>query len=73
VHWRVTLGEDNVVRNIGMYHDAITIRFYALQTIMGLFLIVSLSKRSTSLMLLSLMYGSRLPSCSKALTANPAL
>jgi hypothetical protein len=57
VHWRVTLGEDNVVRNIGMYHDAITIRFYALQTIMGLFLIVSLSKRSTSLMLLSLMYG----------------
>ncbi len=34
-HWRVTYGELGVVRNIGLYHDAITIRYYALQTIMG--------------------------------------
>jgi len=37
-HWRVTYGEDGIVRNIGFYHDAITIRYYALQTLMGVML-----------------------------------
>jgi hypothetical protein len=41
-HWTVTYGEDMVVRGIGLYHDAITIRYYALQTILGLALTVSL-------------------------------
>jgi len=41
-HWNTTYGEDGVVRGIGLYHDAITIRYYALQTIMGLLLLCSL-------------------------------
>lgn len=58
VHWKVTLGENNVVRNIGLYHDAITIRYYALQTIMGLLLIVVLGKqRSILLKILCIVYG----------------
>ncbi len=57
VHWRVTLGPQGVIRNVGFYHDAITIRYYALQTIMALLLVVSLSKRSMLAVALSLMYG----------------
>lgn len=33
-HWKVTTAEGQV-RNIGMYHDAITIRYYGLQAILG--------------------------------------
>ena len=57
MHWRVTLGPQGVIRNVGFYHDAITIRYYALQTIMALLLVVSLSKRSAIAVVLSLMYG----------------
>jgi O-antigen ligase len=46
-HWKTTYGEDGVIRNIGMYHDAITIRYYALQTTMGLLLIAALSERKS--------------------------
>jgi O-antigen ligase len=46
IHWRLTLAENDVVRNIGLYHDGITIRYYALQTIMGLLLISAIGKRS---------------------------
>jgi hypothetical protein len=57
-HWKVTYGEDGVVRNIGMYHDAITIRYYALQTIMGLLLISALSQAKSSLLKTALLaYG----------------
>jgi hypothetical protein len=38
-HWTITMGEDNVIRNVGLYHDAITIRYYALQTIMAVLLL----------------------------------
>lgn len=41
-HWSITIGADFVIRNIGMYHDAITMRYYALQTIMGLLLLSGL-------------------------------
>lgn len=34
-HWKVTLGEGGLIRNIGMFHDAITIRYLALQTILA--------------------------------------
>jgi hypothetical protein len=44
IHWKVTFGENDVIRNIGFYHDAITIRYFALQTIMGLFLILAIGK-----------------------------
>lgn len=37
-HWRVTIGEGGVVRNTGLYHDVITIRYYALQGLMGVLL-----------------------------------
>jgi len=57
VHWTITLGAEDVIRNIGLYHDAITIRVYALQTIMGLFLIFALSKRSTAITVFCLAYG----------------
>lgn len=53
VHWTVTLAEDNVVRNIGFYHDAITIRYFALQTLMGLLLIVSIGKKRPSIVVLA--------------------
>lgn len=35
IHWTVTSAEGQV-RNIGMYHDAITIRYYGLQTILAI-------------------------------------
>jgi len=47
VHWSVTLGEGGVIRNIGLYHDAITIRCYALQTILSLMLIAATAKRQS--------------------------
>jgi hypothetical protein len=57
VHWNVTLGENDVVRNIGFYHDAITIRYFALQTILSLLLIVAIGKRSTLIRAFCLCYG----------------
>jgi hypothetical protein len=41
-HWKVTLGEDGLIRNIGMYHDAITIRYLALQSILAAALLSAL-------------------------------
>jgi len=57
IHWRLTFGENDVIRNIGFYHDAITIRYFALQTIMGLLLILALGKRSLVIKSLCLLYG----------------
>jgi hypothetical protein len=57
VHWRVTLGENDVVRNVGFYHDAITIRYFALQTIMSLLLILAIGKRSNLVKAFCLVYG----------------
>jgi O-antigen ligase len=57
VHWRITTGEDDVVRNIGLYHDAITIRYYAQQTIMSLLLIFAIGKRSAVVSAFCLLYG----------------
>jgi hypothetical protein len=37
-HWRMVLGEGDLLRNVGLYHDAIAIRVYALQTILALVL-----------------------------------
>jgi hypothetical protein len=45
-HWRVTIGPNEVVRDVGLYHDAITIRWYAQQLMIGLLFIYALSKRS---------------------------
>jgi hypothetical protein len=57
-HWRITAGEGGVTRNIGLYHDAITIRYYALQTILGLLLIGATGeKKSTPINILCLAYG----------------
>jgi hypothetical protein len=47
IHWKLTYGEEGVVRNIGLYHDAITIRYYGLQTIMGLLLASALQERKS--------------------------
>ena len=57
VHWRTTLAENDVIRNIGLYHDGITIRYYALQTIMGLLLIHAIGKRSFFNTAFCLLYG----------------
>lgn len=46
-HWKLTYGEEGVVRNIGLYHDAITIRYYGLQTIMGLLLVSAFEQRKS--------------------------
>jgi O-antigen ligase len=56
-HWQITLGDDAVVRNIGLYHDAITIRYYAQQTIIALLLIYAIGKRSTAVGIFCLLYG----------------
>lgn len=57
-HWKVTYGEDGVIRNIGMYHDAITIRYYALQTLMGVLLVAALSPRTSLFLSVGLLiYG----------------
>ncbi len=58
VHWRITLGEGNLIRNIGLYHDAITIRYYALQTVLALLVLSALYfKRKTILQVLATAYG----------------
>jgi O-antigen ligase len=58
VHWKITFGEEGIVRNIGLYHDAITIRYYALQTVMGLLLVSALQQRKPVLLQgLLLVYG----------------
>jgi len=56
-HWRITVGDDDVVRNIGLYHDAITIRYYALQTILSLLVIFAIGRRSTLVNVFSVIYG----------------
>lgn len=57
-HWKVTYGEEGVIRNIGLYHDAITIRYYALQTVMGLLLVSAFQeKKSTALYAGMALYG----------------
>jgi O-antigen ligase len=45
-HWSITVGANDVVRNIGLYHDGITIRYFSEQTLIALLLIYSLGKRS---------------------------
>jgi hypothetical protein len=40
-HWSTTFGEGGLIRNVGMYHDAITIRYYAMQTILALILLAA--------------------------------
>jgi hypothetical protein len=57
-HWNLTYGEDGVVRNVGLYHDAITIRYYALQTLMGLLLVhITHAGRARALRALLLAYA----------------
>lgn len=57
-HWKITIADMGVVRNIGFYHDAITIRYYALQTLMGLLLFSTLYlKRRTIAKALMACYG----------------
>ncbi|MGP0085673.1 MAG: O-antigen ligase family protein [Steroidobacteraceae bacterium] len=57
-HWKITYGEEGIVRNIGLYHDAITIRYYGLQTVMGLLLISALQPRkSVALQIGLILYG----------------
>jgi O-antigen ligase len=48
-HWRVTIGPNEVVRDVGLYHDGITIRWYAQQAMIGLLFIYTLSRRSFAL------------------------
>jgi O-antigen ligase len=43
-HWRVTYGDNGVIRNTGLYHDVITIRYYALQGIIGAFMVANFGK-----------------------------
>ncbi len=38
-HWSAVYGEGGLLRNVGMYHDAIAIRYFAMQTILALLLI----------------------------------
>ncbi len=57
VHWSVTFGENGVIRNVGLYHDAITIRYFALQTILSLLLILAISKPSNLVKIFCLLYG----------------
>jgi O-antigen ligase len=57
-HWRVTYGEEGIIRNVGLYHDAITIRYYALQALLGILLVTGLqTKRSTFLNVLLAAYA----------------
>lgn len=41
-HWSIVYGEGGLVRNVGMYHDAITPRYYAMQTILALLVLTVL-------------------------------
>jgi len=57
VQWIVT-GVEGVTRNIGLYHDAITVRYYAMQTILALILYGSLYVRDDIInKLLLMVYG----------------
>jgi hypothetical protein len=56
-HWRVTIGPNGVVRDVGLYHDAITIRWYAQQLMIGLLFIYTLSKRSFVLTAFCVLYA----------------
>jgi len=57
-HWKITVGEGGLIRNIGMYHDGITIRYLALQTILAVTLLTTLYlKRRWLASLLSTAYG----------------
>lgn len=53
VHW-VYAQSEGLVRFIGLYHDAFTPRYYALQTLMGLFLFITLLYRKQITLFLSL-------------------
>jgi O-antigen ligase len=56
-HWRLTTGASDVIRNIGLYHDAITIRYFGQQTLLGLLLIFAIGKRSTWVTIFCVLYG----------------
>jgi len=57
-HWRITLGEGNVIRGVGLYHDGITIRYYALQGILALLVLSALYwQRQRLLRVAALVYG----------------
>jgi hypothetical protein len=56
-HWRVTIGPNEVIRDVGLYHDGITIRWYAQQTMIGLLFIYTLSKRSFALTAFCVVYA----------------
>ena len=57
VQWNTTYAE-GVVRNIGLYHDAITPRYYAMQTILGITLFTTLYLRKKVLLqAFAILYG----------------
>lgn len=56
IQWKDTTSE-GIVRNIGFYHDAITIRHYALQTIFALLMYSSLMKTSLLKKTVALIFG----------------
>ncbi|TWJ16710.1 hypothetical protein [Geobacter argillaceus] len=55
-HWKNTYSE-GLLRNIGLYHDAITVRYYALQTILGIILYFSIYIRSYFVHVIAFMYA----------------
>jgi len=55
-HWQKTFTE-GLMRNIGLYHDAITVRFYALQTLLSLFLYCSMFLKSYFLNFIAMLYA----------------
>jgi hypothetical protein len=55
-HWHKTFSE-GLLRNIGLYHDAITMRYYALQTIFGVILYCSMYIRSYLVHLTAFVYA----------------
>lgn len=61
-HWKITEAEGSI-RNIGMYHDAITIRYYGLQTILATAACLGLKtprNRIARLALIGILFGSLL-------------
>jgi O-antigen ligase len=57
-HWSIVYGESGLVRNVGMYHDAITPRYYAMQTILALLVLTGLYRSRRWLAnLASVLYG----------------
>jgi hypothetical protein len=55
-HWHKTFTE-GLIRNIGLYHDAITMRYYALQTILSIILYCSMFLKSYVLNLIAILYA----------------